>query len=332
MYGWHVKVAAFVVNSTRVRDLTGFRQRCQRAAAALGWDTWFGETTGEDRGPGLARAALAAGARLVFAAGGDGTVRGCVQALAGTQVPLAILPLGTANLAARALGVPASLPAALAAGFQGRDRRIDLASADGMTFAAMAGMGLDAAVVGAAPQRLKDGLGWLAYAGAGAMRLAGRGSWFTVRLDGQEPLRIQARSVVAGNAGLLPGGFTLLPAAQLDDGLLDVGILAPADLAGWVRVAHRVLTGSPHDDRHLTRLRARQVEITADRELPRQVDGEVIEPGRSLTISLHRRALTVRVPHPRIGAGIDQLPARRETSVSTAAPGSRGLPAKAGRG
>ncbi|HEX9359500.1 MAG TPA: diacylglycerol kinase family protein [Streptosporangiaceae bacterium] len=285
-----------IVNRTRVRDLTRFRRQCCLAARAAGWEPAFAETGPGDHGLGLARDALAAGARLVVAAGGDGTVRACAHALAGTGVPLAIVPRGTANLAARALGLPSRLDAALAAAFTGRDRQIDLARADGMLFAAMAGIGLDAAVVGGTPDLLKRRLGWLAYAAGGVTRLAGRRRMFTLRLDGGPPLARLARSVVVGNVGLLPGGFTLLPDARLDDGLLDVGILAPAGLAGWGRVARRVVTGSRHDDPNLERYRARRVEIEADAELPREVDGEIITPGRSLTVTLRPGALLVRVP------------------------------------
>jgi undecaprenyl-diphosphatase len=300
--------AAIVINSTLARGLGRFRRRCREAAAAGGWEPSFLETTLDDRGVGLARAAVAAGARMVVAAGGDGTVRACAQALAGTQVPLAIVPLGTANLAARALGIPAGVGGSLAAAFGGHERRIDLAVAEaaaadaagggGLTFAAMAGIGLDAEVVAATPRLLKRRAGWLAYAAAGAAHLPGRGERFTVRLDGDEPLARRARCVVVGNAGLLPGGFTLLPQARLDDGLLDVGILAPAGPAGWLRVAHRVLTGSGRGGRPLERHQACRVEISAETELPREVDGEVITPGRSLTVTLLRRALTVRVPPP----------------------------------
>jgi undecaprenyl-diphosphatase len=306
--------AAIVINSVLARDLGRFRRRCREAAAAGGWEPFFLETTLDDRGMGLARAAVAAGARMVVAAGGDGTVRACAQALAGTQVPLAIVPLGTANLAARALGIPAGAGGSLAAAFGGHERRIDLAvatdaagagatggagSAGGagrLTFAAMAGIGLDAEVVAATPRLLKRRVGWLAYAAAGVAHLPGRGERFTVRLDDGEPLARRARCVVVGNAGLLPGGFTLLPQARLDDGLLDVGILAPAGPAGWLRVAHRVLTGGGRDGRALERHQARRVEISAETELPREVDGEVITPGRSLTVTLLRSALTVRVP------------------------------------
>ncbi|HZC41700.1 MAG TPA: diacylglycerol kinase family protein [Streptosporangiaceae bacterium] len=295
-------VAAFIVNRSRVVRLARFRSECERAAAASGWEPMLVETTVEDPGAGLAAGAVGAGAGLIFAAGGDGTVRACAEALAGSGVPLAIIPLGTANLAARALGVPSRLPAALAAGFGGRDRRIDLAAADGITFAAMAGIGLDAAVVAATPARLKERLGWLAYAAAGAGKLAGRRGLLTVRLDDREPLPVPARSVVVGNAGLLPGGFRLLPAARLDDGVLDVGILAAADPLGWLRVARRVVTGSGYDDGQLRRYQANRVEIRADAELPRQVDGEVIAPGRALTVAVRPRALTVRVPAAGPGA------------------------------
>src|SRR5215475_9606422 len=122
--------AAIVINSTLARDLGRFRRRCREAAAAGGWEPSFLETTLDDRGVGLAGAAVAGGARMVVAAGGDGTVRACAQALAGTQVPLAIVPLGTANLAARALGVPTRVGGALVAGFGGHERRIDLAAAE----------------------------------------------------------------------------------------------------------------------------------------------------------------------------------------------------------
>ena len=321
--------AAIVINSSLTRDLGRFRRRCREAAADGGWEPSFVETTLDDRGVGLAGVAVADGARMVVAAGGDGTVRACAQALAGTQVPLAIVPLGTANLAARALGIPSRIGGSLATAFGGHERRIDLAvagtavagaavagaagamagagamggaramaGAGELTFAAMAGIGLDAEVVAATPRLLKRRAGWLAYAAAGIAHLPGRGERFTVRLDDDEPLARQARCVVVGNAGLLPGGFALLPQARLDDGLLDVGILAPAGPAGWLRVAHQVLSGGGRDGRQLERHQARRVEIRTDTELPREVDGEVIAPGRSLTVTLLRRALTVRVPPP----------------------------------
>ena len=293
---------AFVINRTLVRDLPGFLRRCRAAAEAHGWEPAFAETSPAETGLGLARQAVAAGARLVFAAGGDGTVRACAQGVARTGVPLAIVPLGTANLTARALRIPAQAARAVEAGFRGRDRRIDLARADGdgieqrIGFTAMAGIGLDAAVVGAARTPHKRRLGWVAYAAAGLAHLGLPPHDFTVRLDGGEPLRRRARCVVVGNVGLLPGGFWLLPEARCDDGRLDVGILAPAGALGWPRVAGRILARSRHQDRELERFQARHVTISAGADLPRQIDGEVITPGRTLTVSVCPGALTIRQP------------------------------------
>ena len=287
---------AFIINRTRVRDPVRFARRCRAAAVAHGWAPLFLPTTREDHGEGLARHAMAAGAGLVFAVGGDGTVRACASVLAGTGVRLAIIPRGTANLAAHALGIPHRLEAALAAGFGGHETVLDLGVADGTGFTTMAGIGLDAAVVGATRGHRKLRFGWLAYAGASLAHLHGTPSHFTVRLDGAHVLHRHARSVVVGNAGLLPGGFPLLPDARPDDGLLDVGILGPAGLADWARVGYRVLARSRRDDHCLERFRAARVEIIADTELPRETDGEILAPGRSLTVTVRPRALTVRTP------------------------------------
>ena len=295
-------LVAFVVNRTLLRDPRRFLQRCRIAATDRGWDPWFGPAGEVHDSLALTRRAVAAGASLVFAAGGDGTVRACAEALAGTGVPLAIVPLGTANLTARALGVPSRGGRAVEAGFGGRDHAIDLGhltlEEGGTWFTAMAGIGLDAAVVAAAGERLKRRLGWAAYAAAGVRRLALPPREFTIRPDGAEPLRRRARSVVVANAGLLPGGFTLLPAARLDDGLLDVGILAPSGGWDWIRLAGRVLARGRRQDRALGCLQARRVQVSADTVLPRQVDGEIVAPGRALTVSVCPGTLVVRLPGP----------------------------------
>jgi diacylglycerol kinase family enzyme len=296
-HGGDPGLAAFVVNGLRSRGLARLRTRFSAAAAESGWaPPLVLMTTSADGGAKMARQALDAGAAVVFAVGGDGTVRACAEVLAGTGVPLAIVPTGTANLAARSVGVPRELGAALRAGFGGQDRLIDLAIADGTIGVAMAGIGLDAAVVGATPERLKKRAGWPAYAAASAGQLLARPAEFTIRVDGGPELVRRARSVVVGNCGLLPGGFPLLPAARPDDGVLDVAILAPAGLGDWASVGLRVLAASERNDRRLERYRARRVDIRAGQELPRQVDGEMIGPADSLTVAIRPGALVVRVP------------------------------------
>jgi YegS/Rv2252/BmrU family lipid kinase len=287
---------AFVVNGSLVRGGGHLVALCREAAARYGWRAEVFVTDKAEGGVSAACGAALDGADLVVAVGGDGTVRGCAEGLAETGVPLGVVPHGTANLLARTLRIPgqpkAALAVALAAG--GVDRTIDLAVADGVPFTAMAGMGLDAAVV--AGTKLKHQFGWLAYAMSGAVHLALPPVRFTIRLDDGAPFEREARSVVAGNSGLLPGGFSLLPDARLDDGLLDVGVLAPHGPFGWTRLAARVLTHSHRQDRMLERFKARKVEIAAQALLPREVDGELVAAGHALTVAIAPSALTVRMP------------------------------------
>ncbi|HET6192551.1 MAG TPA: diacylglycerol kinase family protein [Trebonia sp.] len=289
-----------MVNGSLVRGGGRLLALCGEAAARHGWRAEFLVTEKAEDGVTAASSAALDGIDLVVAVGGDGTVRGCAEGLARTGVPLAIVPHGTANLLARTLRVPghpkAALGVALAVtqGAGGVDRTIDLAVADEVPFTAMAGMGLDAAVV--AGTRLKHQFGWLAYAVSGAAHLALPPSRFSIRLDGGAPVERTARSVVVGNSGLLPGGFSLLPDARPDDGLLDVGVLAPRGPLGWPRLAARVLARSHHEDGMLERFQARKVEISATAPLPREVDGELVAASRSLTVTVVPSALTVRMP------------------------------------
>jgi diacylglycerol kinase family enzyme len=287
---------AFVVNGSLPHGGGPLVALCREAAKRYGWDHELLVTEKAEAGVSAASGAALDGADLVVAVGGDGTVRGCAEGLADTGVPLGIVPHGTANLLARTLRVPhppkAALATALGAG--GTDRVIDLAVADGEPFTAMAGMGLDAAVV--AGTKLKHQFGWVAYAMSGAMHLALPPARVSISLDGAPSFEREARSVVVGNSGLLPGGFSLLPDARLDDGLLDVGVLAPHGPLGWPRLAARVLTNSSYQDRMLERFQARRVEITTRALLPREVDGEIVTPGHTLTVTVQPRALTVRAP------------------------------------
>jgi diacylglycerol kinase family enzyme len=293
-------LAAFVVNGARARR--SLVLRLTAAAQEAGHEVLVLATTPDDSGEGMTRQALAAGAVVVVAVGGDGTVRACAQELAGTGVPLAIVPLGSANLTARALGIPGGV-AALTAGLRGATRRIDVASVGGVISTAMAGIGLDAAVVGATSDRLKRQAGWPAYAAASARLLLARPTEFAIRLDGGPAEIRRARSVFVGNCGLLPGGFPILPDARLDDGVLDVGILAPAGMAGWVSVGYRCVLASRRDDSQLERRQARQVEIHAAAPLPRQVDGEMLGAGDTLSVRVLPGALLVRVPRPHHNRG-----------------------------
>ncbi len=294
--------AAFVINPAGIHHFEALKRHCQEAAADNGWDPELVVTGGADGLTDLQdylhRYTSAGGDRLVFAVGGDGTVRACAEALAHTGAALAIVPRGTANLFARALGVPREIRAALQVGFRGEVLQVDVAMAEGTAFVAMAGIGLDAAVVRSTPRVLKEHLGWVAYAAGALVHLGSVPHELTLCLDGGGPIARQAHSVVIGNVGILPGGFAILPGARLDDGLLDVGVLAPDGWFGWGHIARRAMAGGHHADRQFEHFKARRVEVSTATELPRELDGDLIEPGRSLAVSIQSKALLVRAPGP----------------------------------
>lgn len=292
-----------MINPVGIRHLRALERHCAETAAKNGWvPELMGTEAGESKGQlvdHLHRYAATDGDRLVFAIGGDGTVRTCAEALAYSGAKLAIVPRGTANLFARALGVPSGLDAALDVGFGPQERRVDLASTDGSAFAAMAGIGLDAAVVRSTPRLLKERLGWVGYATGALAHLGSRPHEFQISVDGAAPITRRAHSVVVGNVGVLPGGFSILPGAAIDDGALDVGVLSPQHVLGWAVMAGRVLAHGHDVDRQFEHYRGRTVEVATGTELPRQLDGDIIAPNRSLLVKVLPGALLVRVPAPR---------------------------------
>jgi diacylglycerol kinase family enzyme len=287
-----------VVNPARVTDLPARRAAVDAALAEAGWPpaTWV-ETTPEDPGAGQAAQAVRDGAEVVFACGGDGTVRSCVQGVAGTEAVLAVLPAGTGNLLAANLGLPDD-PAAgvrLATG-RGR-RRLDVGEVDGEAFAVMAGMGFDAAMIDDASTALKARIGAVAYVLSALSHLRDHPFRVRVSIDDEPPRSRVARSVVVGNVGRLQGGVRLLAEAEPDDGRLDVAVMGPRSVGHWVRLSWAVLRRHERIPR-MEVFRASRVRVVSDREQPRQLDGDVIGPGRTLDVTIRPGALWLCVPQP----------------------------------
>ena len=202
----HLRTLAVIVNPIKI-DSDAFRTKVTQAARAAGWDDplWF-ETTVDDAGASMARAAVAAGADVVVAAGGDGTVRVVCAEMASTGVPVGVVPAGTGNLLARNLGIPLGRDQAIEVILRGQDRAIDLVQikGDGLAttrFAVMAGMGLDAAIMEGAPDAMKRRMGWSAYVVAGMRHLRYPAVRVTISVDGADPVHRRARTVLVGNVG-----------------------------------------------------------------------------------------------------------------------------------
>ncbi|UJP40076.1 diacylglycerol/lipid kinase family protein [Cellulomonas palmilytica] len=270
--------------------------------AGLERPLWL-ETTPEDPGVGQTRAALEQGADLVCAFGGDGTVRAVAEVLAGGDVPLGLLPGGTGNLLARALSLTADdVGDAMRVVLDGRDERVDVGvmrfdgDAREHVFLVMAGVGLDAETMARTDERLKAAVGWPAYLLGGLRAAVGRGFTAHVQVAGATPVRRSAKAVVIGNSGRLQGGLELMPDAQLDDGLLDVAVVAPRGLVGWVRTLVTVVRSGP-GHRHLDRQQAPAVRVRVSRPVAAQLDGDPVGEFREVEARVRPGALTVRVAH-----------------------------------
>jgi YegS/Rv2252/BmrU family lipid kinase len=292
---------AVVANPLRIDN--GVRERVSEVCTNLGWrePLWL-ETTVEDPGTGQALAAVDQGADVVMACGGDGTVRSVAQGLAGTGVAMGLLPTGTGNLLARTLGTPLDLPAAARVALTGDDRPVDVGwvrvdgSADERAFLVMAGAGFDATIMAATPERLKVRVGPLAYVISGFRAIRGRRMRVSLTLDDGPPLRRRTRTILVGNSGTLLGGLVLMPAATIDDGLLDVVSIAPKTVTGWVAVFVRVVTKRRRGHPRIEHWQASSIVIAADVPQPSQVDGDPIGDITELRIRVQQGALVVRVP------------------------------------
>jgi YegS/Rv2252/BmrU family lipid kinase len=289
-------------------DLEGFQTAVRAAMAEGGWaePLWL-ETKPDDTGERLARQAVRSGVDLVLASGGDGTISACVAGVAGSGIPLGVLPCGTGNLLARNLGLPLSLGEALVVALTGSDRPLDVGLANGRPFAVMAGIGFDAEMLGGASESSKSHLGWLAYVWSALRHLGDRPAQVKLRADGGRARRYLASSVVIGNVGSLRGGLRLMPEAAPDDGVLDVAILTARGWAAWLQLAADVLlrrsTGRLH---YLT---CRELLLDVSRAWRWEVDGEVEGFTRRLAVTVRPGSLLVRVPAAERAAGTRTSPA-----------------------
>jgi len=289
--------AAVVINPSKSDDPAAQRGDVASAleAAGIREPLWF-ETTAEDPGRGQCADALAAGADLVLACGGDGTVRACAAALAGGDVPLGLLPAGTGNLLARNLGIPTDLESAARVAGAGHVRRIDVPALDGEPFVVMGGAGFDARLFERTSDELKSRIGWAAYvlAGARAVREV-EPMKITLEFDGRS-------EVVSGSASgrrtIPPVRVPTLPTMtpMPDDGVLDVAILTPRRWFEWVGLAVNVVAGRRPQPWQLQRRRAAEVVLRWPSEVPVEIDGDLRDSATVLTFTMSARALDVCVP------------------------------------
>ena len=218
---------------------------------------------------------------VVFTLGGDGTAMEVAGSLAGSGVPVGVLPGGTGNLLARALGIPRNVARAVPALLHGSVRQIDLGVVLGHRFAVAAGVGIDAAMVAETPAWMKKRLGVLAYtliATRAALRAVLFRQFFLVRVDVDgEIIERRAAAVLFANFGaILENRIAFGPDIVVDDGLLDCCIFSPAHLWDAMRIMWRVTRRDFRPDRALLYRKGTRFRIETIPVLPIQADGELL--------------------------------------------------------
>lgn len=242
--------------------------------------------------------------------------------MAGTGVPMTIVPSGTGNLLARNLSLPLADPAAMvAAAFDGDVHAIDIGYAklvrasgerEEHAFVVMGGMGLDAAMIANTSGDLKKRVGWVAYVD-GAARSLVKAKPFPImyQVRGHRMHRAHIQSVLFANCGSLPAGLELIPEASVADGDLDVVVFQPKNPIGWIAVWRRVAWDNSvlrrfRAGRRILRLRTKDnsvryakgpgLELAASGPQPVQLDGDEFGRAKSVSVRVDAGGLLLGLP------------------------------------
>jgi diacylglycerol kinase (ATP) len=294
----------------------GFGDQVERLLRERGLEVEVRETTPEVGADVLARDAAAEGATHILVCGGDGTVMAAVNGLhegkeekaPGVEQEqaqavgepekkpvLSIVPGGTANLLATALGIPSDIEGAIEVALAGVDRTIDLGRCHDHVFALGLGLGLTEKLVSKASAREKETLGKLAYAKAMLREIGAPPTRFRFKIDDGAEQTSRGVAIVVANAGEVGGKLQFAPDALMDDGVLDLCILHRFEVRDALRMAGKMLAGTLPEDRAVTFLQGKRIEILSEPPLDLQIDGEEVEESTPLVAEVIPNGLTVRV-------------------------------------
>jgi diacylglycerol kinase (ATP) len=314
------QLAAVVYNPIKI-DLEAVKAVVDVEEQAAGWPEtlWF-PTSEDDPGRGATSDAIDAGATLIIAAGGDGTVRAIAEVVDERDVEMALLPSGTGNLLARNMKLTLDdLEHSIHTAFTGTVRGIDLGSisiehGDGTTsehaFLVMAGVGIDAKMLAATNEDLKAKIGPLAYVAAIVKALFDRNQLhLEYTLDGERHRRRRAHTIIVGNCGTLTGNVLLLPNAVIDDGDFEIVTLRPEGLVGWGQIIIKVFWENgvlrrtklgrkfmTKEVKALNYVKGKDLHVTLSRSEEIELDGDGFGDASSFRATIKPQALRVRVP------------------------------------
>lgn len=285
-------------------------------------DLSFYPSDTETGGLKITKQAIEGGANHIVVAGGDGTVRACVQAVFEEEAPvtLGLVPIGTGNILARNLKLPiTNLDKCIRRAVTGDAYEIDLGVAKALNaqgeisklyFTGIAGIGMDARIMQRTQPELKRRVGWIAYIEGGFRSLPLKFEKFEVLVDDLTPKSLKSYSILIGNAGWLPGQISMMPDARLDDGKLDVAAIGPRKIWNWVdffarvtwqnKVVRPLALGRKWMDqtanlKTIENLGGSRIRVKPHHPSPLQLDGDVIGEVLEVDFSLQHRALKIRL-------------------------------------
>lgn len=272
-------------------------------------------TNGAGSASGIARESIEDGADLILVAGGDGTINEVVNGMAHSNVPLGILPAGTANVLANELGIGNTMERAADALGECVAERIALGlltteSIDAPRyFLLMTGAGLDADIIYHLSQRLKNALGKAAYWIGGFRKVGSRLPEFSVRAEGRE---FTASFALASRVRNYGGDLEIAPTISLLDDQFELVLFEGASSFTFLKYMLGVMVRKHPTMRGINILRARKIAFLAPRDskIHLQVDGEYAGLAPA-TVEIVPNALTLLVP--------SQFRCRRPASVDETA-------------
>ena len=269
------KTGRYVSRRRQLRPIQDVASRLQSLGIAVDLQL----TSGPGEATEIAARAVRNGSSDVIVAGGDGTINEAIQGLAGTAARLAIIPRGTANVLARELGLPLDDDKAAAVVAQGKSRTIylglvvDEVTNESRQFVLMAGIGLDASVVGGVQPSLKKRIGKGAFWLSGLSHLA---NWnptpFTLEIDGN---KYTATFAAIGKAAKYGGDLAITPGARLDEREFEICIINTMSRLCYLNLlSHAMREGMPRDNPEVRFVKAASVKAYGDAQV--QIDGELI--------------------------------------------------------
>ncbi len=275
--------AVVIVNPTAGRGMAGKQVpeiRRLLGANAAGWVWQHTQKRGDAEG--MARQAAQVGTPLVVAVGGDGTLHEVVNGVLGTGTTVGLIPYGTGNDFARALGLFGNLEAACRALTEGVIKHIDIGVIEGKNtegprhFLVLSGTGFDARTAQTVNSGIRGLSGPLAYVWGAILTLKDFQPFtLTLTLDSEPPRTVQAMFVSFANVETTGGGMKIAPGARVDDGCLDICLAEKVSKLTLLYQLSQVFSGKHILHPAVSLLKARTLTVDADPPQPLLIDGEV---------------------------------------------------------